>query len=130
VGLERGQLSLVSIIEELLEWKSSGSVSRKTRLTAVGILCADHATPSYQQKLVLTSATGGGLSVGIVHLWTKVTEFSSYCIVLEMQCRILWKCLDFENTLIVWMFDTYVHPFVPHWVDVNCHNFNLNYKHV
>jgi hypothetical protein len=25
VGLERGPLSLVSIIEELLEWKSSGS---------------------------------------------------------------------------------------------------------
>jgi hypothetical protein len=25
VGLERGQLSLVRIIEELLEWKSSGS---------------------------------------------------------------------------------------------------------
>jgi hypothetical protein len=26
VGLERGPLSLVRIIEELLEWKSSGSV--------------------------------------------------------------------------------------------------------
>jgi hypothetical protein len=31
VGLERGPLSLVRIIEELLEWKSSGSGSRKPR---------------------------------------------------------------------------------------------------
>jgi hypothetical protein len=46
LGLERGLLSLVRIIEELLEWKSSGSVSRKSRLTAVGIRYADHATPS------------------------------------------------------------------------------------
>jgi hypothetical protein len=34
VGLEWGPLSLVRIIEELLEWKSSGSG------------CADHAIPS------------------------------------------------------------------------------------
>jgi hypothetical protein len=46
VGLERGPRSLMSIIEELLEWKSSGSGSRKPRLTAVGIRCADHATLS------------------------------------------------------------------------------------
>jgi hypothetical protein len=32
VGLERGPLSLVRIIEELLEWISSGSGSRKPRL--------------------------------------------------------------------------------------------------
>jgi hypothetical protein len=46
VGLERGPLSLLSITEKLLEWLSSGSGSRKPRLTAVGIRCADHATPS------------------------------------------------------------------------------------
>jgi hypothetical protein len=46
VGLERGPLSLIKIIEELLEWKSRGSESRKPRLTAMGIRCADHATPS------------------------------------------------------------------------------------
>jgi hypothetical protein len=45
LGLERGPLSLTRITEELLEWKSSGSGSRKLRLTAVGICCADHATP-------------------------------------------------------------------------------------
>jgi hypothetical protein len=36
VGLERGSLSLVRIIEELLEWKSSGSGSRKPRLRSWG----------------------------------------------------------------------------------------------
>jgi len=56
--------------------KSSGSRSRKQRLTAVGTLCADHVTPLYPQKLALTSPTGGGRSVGIVRVWTKATEFS------------------------------------------------------
>jgi hypothetical protein len=45
-GLERGPLSLVSITEKLLEWKSSGSGLEKPRLTTVGIRCAHHATPS------------------------------------------------------------------------------------
>jgi hypothetical protein len=45
--------------------------SWKLRLTAVGNCCADHATPLYPQKLAITSATNGGHSVGMVHLWTK-----------------------------------------------------------
>jgi hypothetical protein len=36
VGLERGPLILVSITEELIEWKSSGSGSRKPRLRPWG----------------------------------------------------------------------------------------------
>jgi hypothetical protein len=36
IGLERGPLNLVRIIEELLQWKISGSGSRNSRLTAVG----------------------------------------------------------------------------------------------
>jgi hypothetical protein len=40
-----GSAGLVSITEELLELKSSDSGSRKPRLTAVGIRCADHANP-------------------------------------------------------------------------------------
>jgi len=34
--------------------KSSGSRSRKQRLTAVGTRCADHVTPLYPQNLALT----------------------------------------------------------------------------
>jgi hypothetical protein len=41
---ERGPLSLVNITEELLEWKSSGFGSKKSRLTLVGIRFAVHAT--------------------------------------------------------------------------------------
>jgi hypothetical protein len=71
VGLERGSLSLVRIIDELLEWKSSDSGLENRRLTAVGILFADHATPSIRKKLALSSQTRGGRSVGIVLLRTK-----------------------------------------------------------
>jgi len=55
--------------------KSSGSRSRKQRLTAVGSRCVDHVTPLYPQKLALTSPTGGGRSVGIVRVRTKAKEF-------------------------------------------------------
>jgi hypothetical protein len=75
VGLERSLLSLVKITKKLLEWKSSASRSRKSRLTAVGIRYADHATPSNRKKFAPTSPTCGGRLVGIVHLRTKATEF-------------------------------------------------------
>jgi hypothetical protein len=50
MGLERGPLSFMSITEELLEWKNSGSGYRKSRLTAVGIRWADHATSSIRKS--------------------------------------------------------------------------------
>jgi hypothetical protein len=49
VGLERGPLSLVRIIEELLEWKSSGS-GQENRINGREIRCADHATPSISKS--------------------------------------------------------------------------------
>jgi len=59
-----------------LNEKSSGSRSRKQRLTAAGTRCVDHVTPLYPQKLALTSTAGGSRSVGIVRVRTKATEFS------------------------------------------------------
>jgi hypothetical protein len=50
--------------------------SRKLRLTAVGIRCADHSITLYPQRLALTLPTSGGCSVGIVRLQTKAMEFS------------------------------------------------------
>jgi hypothetical protein len=71
VGLKRGPLSLVRITEELYEWRKWQLRSRKSRLTAMGIRCIDHAIPLYRQILSVTSPTWGGHSVGIVRVWTK-----------------------------------------------------------
>jgi hypothetical protein len=76
VGLEQGPLSLVRITKELLEWKSSGSGSRKPRLTAVGIRYADRATPSIRKSWRQLRLTSGGRSVGIVRLPSEATEIS------------------------------------------------------
>jgi hypothetical protein len=70
-----GPLSLVSTIEELLERKSTGS-GLETENTAVRIRRADHPTPTYLQKLALTSPTSGGRWVRIVLSQTQATEFS------------------------------------------------------
>jgi hypothetical protein len=48
----------------------------KTEITAVGIRCADHETPSICKELVLTSPTSGGRSVDIVSSRTQATKFS------------------------------------------------------
>jgi hypothetical protein len=66
-GLERGPLSLVITTEVRLR-------SRKLRLTAVGICCADHVTPSTRKSRHYFTDSGGR-SVGIVRLRIKATEF-------------------------------------------------------
>jgi hypothetical protein len=79
VGLEPSPLSLVSINEELFEWESSGSGSRKPILMAVGIRCADHATSSIRKSWHKTSPTVGGRSVGIVCLRAKSMQLNKNC---------------------------------------------------
>jgi hypothetical protein len=74
VGLERGPLSFVSTIEELLERKSSGSGLEIREYGRRDPLRSPHIT-LYPQKLVLTSSTSGGRSVGIVCSRAQATEF-------------------------------------------------------
>jgi hypothetical protein len=74
VGLERGPLSLVSKIEELLGINSSGSGLENREYGRGNSLCWPRET-HYAQKLALTSPTSGGRSVGIVRLRNKATEF-------------------------------------------------------
>jgi hypothetical protein len=74
VGLERGPLSLVSTIEELLERKSSGSGLENREYGSRDQSRWPHGT-LYPQKLALTSPTSGGRSVGIVRSRTQATKF-------------------------------------------------------
>jgi hypothetical protein len=75
VGLERGPLSLVSTIEELLGKKSSGS-GLKNREYGFRDPSRWPRCSLYRQNLELTSTTSGGLSVGIVRSRAQATEFS------------------------------------------------------
>jgi hypothetical protein len=70
VSLERGPLGLVRIIEELLEWKGSGS-GLENRINGLGNPLRWPRDTLYPQTLALTSPTSGGRSVGIVRLRTK-----------------------------------------------------------
>jgi hypothetical protein len=75
VDLERGPLSLVCTIEELLERRSSGSGLEKRDYGRRG---SDELTtrhPFIRKMLALTSRTSGGRSVGIVLSRTQATEF-------------------------------------------------------
>jgi hypothetical protein len=67
VGLERGPLSLVSTIEELLGRNSSGSSLENWEYGHGDPLCWPRDT-LYPQKLALTAPTSGGRSVGTVLL--------------------------------------------------------------
>jgi hypothetical protein len=63
VGLERGSLNLVRITEELFQG-NSGSGLETQKLTTVGESLRWPRDTLYTLKLVLTSPTSGGRSVG------------------------------------------------------------------
>jgi hypothetical protein len=88
VDPERGPLSSVSTIEELLDRKVAAPV-QKTEITAMRIRRADYATPLYPQKFALTSPIIGGRSVVIVRPRTQAKEF----------CFILFCKLKFSKVL-------------------------------
>jgi hypothetical protein len=83
VGLDRGPLSLVSTIAELLGKNSSDSGLENREYGRVDPLRWARDT-QYPQKLALTSPTSDGRSVGIVRMRTKVTEiFFCFMIILK-----------------------------------------------
>jgi hypothetical protein len=88
VGLERGPLSLVSTIEELLGRNSSGS-GLENREYGRGDPLHWPRDTLYPQKLALTSPTYGGRSVGIVRSRTKATEF----------VLLIWRYVPEDETL-------------------------------
>jgi hypothetical protein len=108
VGLERGPLSLVSTIEELLGRNSSGSSLESQEYSHWDLLHWLHDT-LYPQKLTLTLPTSSVPSVSIVHLWTKATKFVSlFCLL----CSIIFACvvriLSMENTYLLYLFFVYL----------------------
>jgi hypothetical protein len=78
VGLERGPLSLVSTIDELLGRKSSSFCLEIREYGRRDPLCRPRET-LYTQKVALTSPTSGGRSVGIVRSRPKAMEFFFIC---------------------------------------------------
>jgi hypothetical protein len=86
MGLERGSVSFVNTIEELLGRKSSGSgledreYGRRDR----------HDRPRgtlYPRKLALPSPTIGGRSVGTVRSRILATEFVFVCLIWSNRAR-------------------------------------------
>jgi hypothetical protein len=74
VDLERGPLSLVSTIEELIDRKSSSSGLESREYGRRDLSRWPRGT-LYLQKLALTLPTNGSRSVGIVRWRTQTTEF-------------------------------------------------------
>jgi hypothetical protein len=78
VGLERGPLSLVSTIEELLG-RNNSDFGLENREYGRGDPLRGPRDTIYPSNLALTSPTSGGRSTGIVRLRTKATKFILFC---------------------------------------------------
>jgi hypothetical protein len=74
VSLERGPLSLVSTVKEVLEIKSRGSGLEIREYCRRDLSRWPRGT-FYQKEYALTSPTSGCRSVGIVRSWTQATIF-------------------------------------------------------
>jgi hypothetical protein len=83
VGLERGPLSIVSIIAQLRGRNNSGS-GLENREYGRGDPLRWPRDTLYPQKVGITSPTSGGRSVGIVRLRTKATKVFSISLSLGM----------------------------------------------
>jgi hypothetical protein len=110
VGLERGSLSLVSTIEELLGRKSSRS-ALENREYGRKDPRDGHAKPLYPQKFALTSPTSGGLPVGIVRSRTR-TCYSVQDVTLLL--RYLWE-EDISVSKCVRILTLRVNTSLPYW---------------
>jgi hypothetical protein len=77
VGLERGPLSVVNTIEQLLCRKNSGFGLENRDFGLRDPSCWPRGT-LYPLKLALTSPTSGGLALGIVRWRTQAPSFSFF----------------------------------------------------
>jgi hypothetical protein len=106
---------MVMITEELLEWKSSGSASRKPRLTAVGIRCADTRLP-LSTNFALTSPTSGGRSAGVgyeyidINYRTRESQHRSVSVATRPQAGETGTCGWFPAGPQVFLFITTSRP--------------------
>jgi hypothetical protein len=105
LGLEGGPLSFVRIIEELLEWKSSGS-GLENRINGRRNPLSWPRDTLYQQKLVLTSPTSGGRLVGIIRLRTKSLGIFLWVRTLYLTFMEDHKLRIFENRVLRWIFES------------------------
>jgi hypothetical protein len=103
VSLERGPLSLVSTIKELLGRNNSGFGLENREYGREDPLRWPRGT-LYRQKLALTRPKIGGHSIGIVRLRTKATEF--VCFWYEyyvIRCNLKFEYFNFlHRVIIIW----------------------------
>jgi hypothetical protein len=104
MGLERGPLSLVSTTEQLLDRKSSGSCLENREYRRRDPSRWPRGT-LYPQKLVITSPTSGGRSVGIVRSRTQTKEFSFMSLQYDVGLVVPVRC-SFTRTLNVEVYTT------------------------